>query len=345
MQFLERCAQVLKVFCLNRIDAGKDHRLGFLEAGNSIVARLRDVGDGVTDLDLGRGLNAGNDVTDVTGRDGLSRLHVELEHTYLVGIVLLASVEEPHTIAGVHSAVYYFVVSNDAAERIEDRVKDKALQWCFRVTLRRRDTVDDGIEYLRHAVTRLGGTTQYLFALATQQVDDFILHEVRHGRFHVALVHDRDNLQVMVQRHVEVGDCLRLYTLGSIDNEQRSLAGSNRTAHFVAEVHVTRSVDEVKGITLIVHLNGVGLNGDTALFLQIHVVEHLIFHLLHVHRLRYFQHAVSESRFAVVDMRYDTKIAYIFHYLCTISSKKRAKLHKNLHLCKKSCTFACIFKN
>ena len=92
-----------------------------------------------------------------------------------------------------------------------------------------------------------------------------------------------------------------------------------------------------------VHLDSVGLDGDTALFLEVHIIEHLVLHLLHVHRLRYLQHAVSEGRFAVVDVSNDAKIAYILHFLCTIFSKKRAKLHKNLYIYKKSCTFACKF--
>ena len=173
-----------------------------METLNGFVARLRDVGDGIADFYLGRGLDTGDDIAHITGRDGFGRLHIEFEHTDLVGVVLLAGIEEAYSVTGMHGAVNHFVVSNDAAERIEDRVEDQALERRFGVTLRRRDTVDDGIEYLGHTITCLSRTTQYLFALTAQQVDDLILHEIRHSRLHIALVHDRDNLEVMVKRHV-----------------------------------------------------------------------------------------------------------------------------------------------
>ena len=61
----------------------------------------------------------------------------------------------------------------------------------------------------------------------TDKVDDFVFHLVGHGAGHVDLVYDGDNLQIMVDCHVEVGDGLCLYALCGIHHEQCSLARGN----------------------------------------------------------------------------------------------------------------------
>jgi hypothetical protein len=55
-------------------------------------------------------------------------------------------------------------------------------------------------------------------------------------------------------------------------------------AHLVAEVHVAGRVDQVEDVLppihgLVVHLDGVALDGDAALALQVHVVQRLFLHV------------------------------------------------------------------
>ena len=104
-----------------------------------------------------------------------------------------------------------------------------------------------------------------------------------------------------------------MHALCRIDDKYRSLASSDRTGDFITEVHVPRSVDEVEGITLMLHLDGVRFDGYTALFLQIHVVQHLVLHLPHIDSLRDLQHAIRKGRFAVIDVSNNTKITYLIH--------------------------------
>src|SRR5208283_449215 len=56
--------------------------------------------------------------------------------------------------------------------------------------------------------------------------------------------------------------------------------------------------------------NALGLDGDAALALQVHGVEHLFVHLALRERAGHFQQAVGKRGFAVVNVRDDTKIAY-----------------------------------
>ena len=125
----------------------------------------------------------------------------------------------------------------------------------------------------------------------------------------------------MVNGHVEIRDGLCLNTLRSVYDKQCTFAGGNRARHLVREVHVSRSVYQVEYVVfsvgrLVVHLNGMALDGDAALTLQIHIVEHLP--LGDLNGLRLFQQAVGQRRLSMVDVGDDTKIpnvAYRVHLM------------------------------
>ncbi len=121
----------------------------------------------------------------------------------------------------------------------------------------------------------------------------------------------------MVDGLVKVRNGLGLNTLRSIHHQQRPLAGRNGARHFVTEVHVPGGVDEVEPVGLsvapVVHLDGVALDGDAFLPFQVHVVQHLVFHLPVAQGLGEFQQTVCQGRFTMVDMGDDAEIANILH--------------------------------
>ena len=82
---------------------------------------------------------------------------------------------------------------------------------------------------------------------------------------------------------------------------------------------MSRSVNKVEGIflarLLIVHLNGMTLDSDTALTLKFHVVKHLILHLLGTHCFSEFQQTVGKCTLPVVNMSYYAKVSYILHLI------------------------------
>lgn len=53
------------------------------------------------------------------------------------------------------------------------------------------------------------------------------------------------------------------------------------------------------------------LDGDTALLLEIHVVEHLS--LNNLYSIGVFQKPVGKRRLTVVDMRYNAKVSDVLH--------------------------------
>jgi hypothetical protein len=64
----------------------------------------------------------------------------------------------------------------------------------------------------------------------------------------VDLVDDRDDLEVVVDGQVGVGQRLRLDALRGVDQQQRALAGRQRPRDLVAEVHVPGRVDQVEDV-------------------------------------------------------------------------------------------------
>jgi hypothetical protein len=58
-----------------------------------------------------------------------------------------------------------------------------------------------------------------------------------------------------------------------------------------------------------VHLDRLELDGNPSLALQIHLIEELLFHLALFHRTRQLEQPIGKSRFAVIDMGDDAKIA------------------------------------
>src|ERR1700732_3518999 len=79
-----------------------------------------------------------------------------------------------------------------------------------------------------------------------------------------------------------------------------------------------RSVDEIElvqlaGYRLETQRHALGFDGDAALALQIHGVEHLGLHLACIESTAFLDEAIGQCRFAVVNMSNDGKIADILH--------------------------------
>ena len=77
--------------------------------------------------------------------------------------------------------------------------------------------------------------------------------------------------------------------------------------------------------SLILHLNGVALDGDTLLALEIHIVEHLSLHLALVQSVSLFEESVSKGTLAVIDVCNDTEIANILHLVSKLQYIIRAQ--------------------
>jgi len=113
------------------------------------------------------------------------------------------------------------------------------------------------------------------------------------------------------------GERLRFDPLRGVDHEEGAFAGGERAVDLIGEIDVAGRVDEIEHVILavagaVVEPHRLRLDGDTALALDIHGIEHLIDHFARLERPGELDQAVGKRRFAVVDMGDDGKVADFF---------------------------------
>ncbi len=147
---------------------------------------------------------------------------------------------------------------------------------------------------------------------------DLLQDTVHVRRQEVDLVDDGDDGQVMLHGQVEVGDRLGLYALGGVDQQEHPLAGGQRPRHLVREIHMARRVDQVENVVPPVLCavgkgDGLALDRDPALTLDVHVVEQLVVEVAVFDHSRVLDEPVGQRRFAVVDVGDNAEVADVFH--------------------------------
>ena len=123
-----------------------------------------------------------------------------------------------------------------------------------------------------------------LFGLRTWQID---------------FVDDRNDLEIVLDGEIGVGQRLRLHALGGVDEQQRPFARRQRPGDFIAEIDVPGRIDQVQDVGLpvvglVVQPDWVGLDRDPSLALEVHAVEHLGRHFTELEGPRRLEKAIGE---------------------------------------------------
>ena len=219
-----------------------------------------------------------------------------------------------HLVAGGQPPVDDADVGDDAPVGVVDRVEDQRPRRRVGGALGRRHLRHDDVEQLADPLAGLRADPQHVGGVAADEVGELggVLVRLR-GR-QVDLVEDRDDLQVVAQRQVEVRQRLRLDALGGVDEEYGALAGSEAPGHLVGEVDVAGGVDQVEHVGPAVgagprQAHGLRLDGDAALALDVHAIEVLRAHRAVVDQAGQLQHPVRQRRLPVVDVGDDAEVA------------------------------------
>ena len=222
-------------------------------------------------------------------------------------------------------------VDHDAEIAVVLAVEDEGAQRRVGVARRGRDVTDHVLQHGGDVDAHLRGDLRRLVAGQADDVLDLLLDPGRVGGGEVDLVDDREDLKVVIHREIGVRQRLGLHALRRVHDQHRALAGGQRAADLIVEVHMARRVDQVQRVGLavvrrVVQPDGAGLDGDAALALQIHVVKDLILHLPRGDRLAQLDQTVGERRFAVVDVGDDGKIADVVPFDHFFSSSISVRL-------------------
>ena len=176
--------------------------------------------------------------------------------------------------------------------------------------------MDDCLKDLWATHTRLRRYEKRVVHRNRENVLDLARDLFNVGAWKVYLVENWDNLELRVLREICVRNRLRLYALRGVDNEKRPFARTHRAADLVGEVDVTGRIKEVEEVLLavlrgVMHRDGVRLNRDAALALEVHRVESLFLELARGYSVRELENAVRKRRLPVVDVRDDAEVAYV----------------------------------
>ena len=199
--------------------------------------------------------------------------------------------------------------AHHAAVLVVGRVEDERPQRRVGVALRRRDALDDGVEQLGHALARLGRDAQDRLGREAEDALDLERVALRVGGRQVDLVEDGDDLEVVLDGLVAVGQRLGLDALGGVDQQHDALAGGQGAGDLVAEVDVAGGVDQVEDVVVVHDPDVLGLDGDAPLALDVHRVEVLLAHDAGVDGAGQLEDAVRQRRLAVVDVADDGEVA------------------------------------
>ena len=329
----ERFAQRLELGGIGREQAAEHHRHRGLEAGQHLGRGLAIVGDGVAHLAVGDGLDAGDDEADLARAQLGHVLGLGREHAHLVEIVGGGGRHHADAQALLQHAVLHPHQGDDAEIGVVPAVDQQRLQRRVAVALGRRQALDHRLQQIVDAEAGLGRHAHGVGRVDADHVLDLLAHAVGVGRRQVDLVQDRDDLVIDVDGVIGVGQGLRLDALAGIDHQQRALAGRQRAADLVGEVDMARRVHQVQHVGLavergVVEPHGLRLDGDAALALDVHRIEHLVVELAVGHRAAAHQQPVGQGALAMVDMGDDREIAdqrQVGHFtrLCTWTSCRK----------------------
>ncbi len=216
-----------------------------------------------------------------------------------------------HTVDHAHEHHHADVV-------VEPGVDDERLQRSVHLPARRRDARDDRLEDVRHALAGLGAAAHGIRCRYADDVLDLLDDALRLCRGQIDLVEDRHHLDALLDRRVAIRHRLRFHALRGVDHQQRALARGKRARHFVGEIDVAGRVDQVELVHLpvlrrVAERDGLGLDGDAALALEIHRIQHLRLHLAVGQTAAELDDAVGERRLAVIDVSDDGEIADVLH--------------------------------
>ena len=272
LELLQGRTKVLKFTVVDRVDAGEDHRLDVREARKGVLGGVIPMGDGVADLGICQALDGTDEVADLSSPEHLTVHHLWGEDPQAGDFVVRAGLHELDAILDPNLTLLDADEHNDTDVGIEPGVDNEGLQQPLAVPGRRLEVLDHSLQDILDADTALRRAEHRVVDVDPDDLLDLLQHPIRLCAGQIDLVDHRDDLKVLIDGEVDVGEGLGLDTLSGIDHQKDAFTGRQRPADFVGEVDMSGGVDEVEGVDLAVLRlpgddDGLGLDGDPALSL------------------------------------------------------------------------------
>ena len=314
-----RGAQVLEVRGVDRKQAAEHHRDRRTETGQRRGNGPLLIGDGVADAGVGDFLDRGGQKPDLARAELAELDALGREHADAIDLVRHVGAHHVDALALFQDAVDDAEQHDDAEIGVVPAIDEQRLERRRGIALGGRQAMHDGFENLRHVEPGLRGNENRVRRVEPDHVLDLLLDLVGLGGRQIDLVEHRHDLVIVVERLVDVGERLRLDALAGIDHKQRALTGGERAVDLIGEVDVAGRVDEVEDVGLavtgaVIEPHRLRLDGDAALALDIHRIEHLLDHFALLEPAGRLNQPVGQRRFAMIDMGDNREIADVFDW-------------------------------
>ena len=314
MQLIEGVAQILVVLVVDREQARVDHGLGLAVARKRLGAGVRGPREGIAHPHGLGVLQARDHISDLADRQRVDRGLGRTLDAHAVDQKVALGLHHKQGIALFDGTIEDAHRSHHTAILVKVRIQNERFERSVCIALRRRNQKDNGLQQIVNALAGLARDAHSIIGRDRQVILDLGLNLIGMGRGQVDLVDGRHNVQIGVHGERRVGNGLRLDALRGVDNEYRALTGCQRARDLIGKVHVARRIDQIELIRLTIvgvigNADGIGLDRNAALALDIHGVEQLRLHVAFVDGMGELEDAVTDRGLAMVDMRNDREVA------------------------------------
>ena len=324
LQLLQRVPQVGVLAAVLRIHAAVDHGLGLPVTRQGLSGGVLLSGDGVAHLRVPHVLDGGGEVAHLPRPQLLAALVPQgPQQPALQHLVLRPAGHHPDWHSLFQRPVHDPEVDDNPLVGVVVAVKDEGPQGGVGVSGGGGHMLHHVLQHGGDVKPHLRGDLRRVQCRDPDNILDLMLDPLRVGGGQIDFVDHRPDLQIVVQGQIGIGQRLRLDALTGVHHQHRPLAGGQRPADLVVEVHMSRRIDKVERVRLpilggVVEGNGPGLNGDASLPLQVHIIQQLVFHIPLRHRAAGLQQPVGQRGFSMVNMGNNRKISnFLLVHPCT----------------------------
>ena len=274
--------------------------------------------DGVADFDVPDTLDSGNDITDFSCDELIPGGRGHLVVAQFLHRVVTSGVHEVNRVASRQRSIHDTALENHTSIRVEMGVEDQRFQRRVRVSGWARQILDYAGKDVFNSLSRLRGDRDRLKGIESQVGIDLLSSPVNICGREIDFVDHRQELEVVLHGQVEIGDRLGLDPLGGIHNDQSTVAGHQRTSHFVGKVDVPGRVDQVQLVVvpvrgMIGERDRVALDGDAPFTFDVHLVQQLISEFSLRDTAAGLDEPIGQRGFAVIDVGDDAEVSDEFH--------------------------------
>ncbi len=271
-------------------------------------------GHRIADLGVGYILDPGNDKADLAGCQFADLTHDRGKDPHLECLVGAVGRHQLDLVALLHNPVKKPYQDDHPLVLVIPGIEQQRLERSSGVACGGRNLLYDLFQNLVSTDPFLGAGQHRVMGIDTDDLLDLFLDTLRLGSRKVDFVQHREDFKIVVKGQIHIGQGLGLDPLGCVHYQQPAFAGRQRAGDLIGEVNVPRSIDQIEDILTavvgrVIQTNGLGLDGNAPLPLQVHLVKELVLFFPVGKRSGEFEQPVGQGGLAMVDMGDDRKIA------------------------------------